>query len=177
LTSGYIACLAEQFSRGGPRPSNPRALECLVSRASELAYLLRSLIKLSLPPPPGGWPRKVQVPRESSPYSERGLVYRRGSRSRAVTTLGQRSMKFRDRTALSLRRSASCAWQHAACDQHVGAPRLEPDSKDQCAALVPQWCRVARTYSIVARIYSGKTRRTGLPDHVKSENHVRLDQT
>jgi len=29
----------------------PRALACLVSRDSELAYLFRSLIKLSPPPP------------------------------------------------------------------------------------------------------------------------------
>ena len=34
----------------GP-PLRPRALACLVSRDSELAYLLRSLIKLSPPPP------------------------------------------------------------------------------------------------------------------------------
>ena len=33
-------------------PSNPRALACLVSRESELAFLLRSLIKRSPPPPP-----------------------------------------------------------------------------------------------------------------------------
>jgi hypothetical protein len=52
--AGYsgATCLAEQFSRGGVPPSNPRALACLVSRASELAYLLISLIKLSPPPPP-----------------------------------------------------------------------------------------------------------------------------
>ena len=33
-----------QFPRGGGPPSNPRALACLVSRESELAFLLRSLI-------------------------------------------------------------------------------------------------------------------------------------
>ena len=38
--------------RGGGPPSNPRALACLVSRESELAFLLRSLIKRSPPPPP-----------------------------------------------------------------------------------------------------------------------------
>ena len=38
--------------RGGAPPSKPRALACLVSRDSELAFLLRSLIKLSPPPPP-----------------------------------------------------------------------------------------------------------------------------
>jgi hypothetical protein len=32
----------EQFSGDGGAPSNPRALACLVSRDSELAYLLRS---------------------------------------------------------------------------------------------------------------------------------------
>jgi len=37
-----------------PRPLHPRALACLVSRDGELAYLLRSLIKLS-PPPPCCW--------------------------------------------------------------------------------------------------------------------------
>ncbi len=42
--------LAEQFSWGGGLPSNPRALACLVPRDSELAFLLRSLIKRSPPP-------------------------------------------------------------------------------------------------------------------------------
>jgi len=37
---------------GRPSPLHPRALACLVSRDSELAYLLRSLIKFSPPPPP-----------------------------------------------------------------------------------------------------------------------------
>jgi len=36
---------------GRAPPLHPRALACLVSRDSELAYLLRSLIKLSPPPP------------------------------------------------------------------------------------------------------------------------------
>ena len=40
----------EQFPRGGGPPSNPRAVACLVSRESELAFLLRSLIKRSPPP-------------------------------------------------------------------------------------------------------------------------------
>ena len=39
----------EQFPRGGGPPSNPRALACLVSRESELAFLFRSLIKRSPP--------------------------------------------------------------------------------------------------------------------------------
>jgi len=37
--------------RGGGAPFNPRALACLVSRDSELAYLFRSLTKVSPPPP------------------------------------------------------------------------------------------------------------------------------
>jgi hypothetical protein len=35
---------------GRPPPLCPRALACLVSRDSELAYLFRSLIKLTPPP-------------------------------------------------------------------------------------------------------------------------------
>jgi len=48
--------LVEQFLRGGGPPSKPRALACLVSRDSELAYLLRSLMKslLLLPQWRGG---------------------------------------------------------------------------------------------------------------------------
>ena len=41
-----------RFLRGGGPPSNPRALACLVPRDSKLAFLLRSLIELSPPPPP-----------------------------------------------------------------------------------------------------------------------------
>ena len=49
----------EQFLWGGGLPSNPRALACLVPRDSKLAFLLRSLIKRSPPPPPAthGRPR------------------------------------------------------------------------------------------------------------------------
>ena len=47
----YQFDLAEQFSRGGGLPSDPRALACLVPRDSELAFLLRSVIKRSPPPP------------------------------------------------------------------------------------------------------------------------------
>jgi len=43
----------EVFEGSPPLSPNPRrALACLVSRDSELAYLLRSLIKLSSSPPP-----------------------------------------------------------------------------------------------------------------------------
>ena len=42
------------ISWGGGPPSNPRALACLVPRDSELAFLLRSLIKRSPPPPEAG---------------------------------------------------------------------------------------------------------------------------
>ena len=56
--SGAQACGAhapmEQFPRGGGPPSNPRALACLESRESELAFLFGSLIKRSPPPPPPG---------------------------------------------------------------------------------------------------------------------------
>ena len=42
---------SEEVLEGRGPPSNPRALACLVLRDSELAYLFRSLIKLSPPPP------------------------------------------------------------------------------------------------------------------------------
>ena len=53
----------EQFPRGGGPPSNPRALACLVSRESELAFLLRSLLKRS--PPPNPRALACLVPRDS----------------------------------------------------------------------------------------------------------------
>jgi len=56
---------------GGSPRSNPRALACLVLRDSELAYLLRSLINLSPPPPPawdsGGTKRLVHFCRHQAP--------------------------------------------------------------------------------------------------------------
>ena len=55
--SRALACLVSRdselayLSSSSSPPFRPRALACLVSRDSELAYLLRSLIKLSPPPP------------------------------------------------------------------------------------------------------------------------------
>jgi len=50
LRLGVLVMPSGAVLEGRAPPLHPRALACLVSRDSELAYLLRSLIKLSLPP-------------------------------------------------------------------------------------------------------------------------------
>jgi len=47
--------------RKGEEIGLKRALACLVSRESELVFLLRSLIKRSPPPPSPPPPRKLEV--------------------------------------------------------------------------------------------------------------------
>jgi len=63
--------------RSPKAPLRPRALACLVSCDSELAYLLRSLIKLSPPPP-----RQKLLPLLAKPRGWLDRASRRGLESR-----------------------------------------------------------------------------------------------